>query len=502
MYRKETKGQLHITDFINPFKKTLDPENRWVKLAEMMPWDKIDDIYSKSMCDNNGRDAISSRMAFAACYIKQNEHLADANVPIAIAENPYMQFFAGNLEFNLEPPFDSSMMVHFRKRFPVEEINKVNEYLCTGRWPEETRNVDKNDDDDSSGSSDDDSTEIYSNEHPEENDGTLIMDATVAPADIRYPTDVSLLEQARKILEKAILLLWILLPTHTGHMLPYSSKVARKEFLNISKAKKCSVSKVRALQKKHVNRIEQALDVYENLSLKFPDAVAKFPSWLKKRLEVIPLLYEQQKFMVEQNTTSVPNRIVSLEQPHVRPIVRGKKPNPTEFGQKIHLSTVAGYTFLELTSWENFNESQDLKQTVLDYHRKFGCYPKAVLADKIYQTRENRRFCKRLGTRLSGLPLGRKNPEKEEENKRQLYQDSCERNAIEGRNGNLKRRYGLGRIMSKLDENAKTEMCFALIVMNSAQKLRDQLLRFFSKMVFLCLKVFSRNYFEKNYALQ
>ena len=57
-----------------------------------------------------------------------------------------MQYFLGLHEFQTEPLFDPSMMVHFRKRFPVEEVAKINEYVCTGKWPEEQRNVDRNDD--------------------------------------------------------------------------------------------------------------------------------------------------------------------------------------------------------------------------------------------------------------------------------------------------------------------------------------------------------------------
>ena len=119
-------------------------------------------------------------------------------------------------------------------------------------------------------------------------------------------------------------------------------------------------------------------------------------------------MHAQQKQMYDTHTHKCENRIVSLEQPHVRPIHRGKRQNPTEFGQKLHLSVVDGYTFLEQTSWNNFNEGCDLIASVEDYYRKFGCYPQSVLADKIYQTRANRAFCKEHDIRLSGPALGRR----------------------------------------------------------------------------------------------
>ena len=110
--------------------------------------------------------------------------------------------------------------------------------------------------------------------------------------------------------------------------------------------------------------------------------------------------------MHENGTHKCEERIVSLQQPHVRPINRGKRPNPTEFGQKLHLSVVDGFTYLEKTSWNSFNEGKELIDAAEDYRRKFGCYPEAILADRIYQTRENRAFCKAHDIRLSGPPLG------------------------------------------------------------------------------------------------
>ena len=141
---------------------------------------------------------------------------------------------------------------------------------------------------------------------------------------------------------------------------------------------------------------------------------------------------------------------------------------------------VDGYTYPERSSWSNFNEGSDLKTVVEAYHRRFGFYPEAVLADRIYQTRENRRYCKELGIRLTGSALGRKKAgETGAKEVRQMYRDSCERNAVEGRNGDLKRRYGLDRIMSKLKESSETESILNILAMNAAHKLRRWLMHFF-----------------------
>ena len=158
MYINENSSQMTLEGFYAPFAERLSSENRWVKLSRKMPWDKIEEEYLKNIdlkneieeeylknIDlKNGRPAISSRIAFGACFIRSAENITDERTVQAIAENPYMQYFLGLKEFDPEPLFDSSMMVHFRKRFPVNFVADVNEYLCTGKWPEDSRNVDRN----------------------------------------------------------------------------------------------------------------------------------------------------------------------------------------------------------------------------------------------------------------------------------------------------------------------------------------------------------------------
>lgn len=490
MYYKTDYDQLTLDEFMLPFGGKLRKDNRWVRMAEIMPWDYVEEVYAQNMSQETGRGAYSARIAFGSIFIKEHEKLTDVGTVNAIVENPYMQYFLGLKEFQDQPLFDPSMMVHFRKRFPVEVLAIINEYICTGKLPEESRSVDRNDDhnDDppASGGSASQSgkpninTSKKKQKRQKKNKGKLLMDATVAPSDIKYPTDIDLLNQSREHLETAIDILWSELP-HIGHKLPYSAKTARKSYLALAKCKKWTKAKCRKAISEQLRYVELATDTLHQYEARLPEDPKRYPSWLRDRLAVIPFVYEQQKSMFENNTHVCEDRIVSLQQPHVRPINRGKRPNPTEFGQKLHLSVVDGYTYLEQTSWKNFNEGTDLIPVVEEYRRKFGYYPKAVLADKIYQNRKNRAYCSEHGIRLSGPPLGRRKAgDSGAKAERQMYQDARERNAIEGRNGNAKRRFGLDLIMSKLDETAKTEAALCILAMNAAHKLALWLLRFFS----------------------
>jgi hypothetical protein len=491
MYYKENADQLGIDEFFLPFGGKLKKDNRWVKAAEIMPWDYIEEVYLRSMSQETGRGAFPARIAYGAIYVRQQEQLTDEETVIAIAENPYIQYFLGLKEFRDEPLFDASMMVHFRKRFPAEELAKINEYICTGKRSEEapTDNDDDGDDEPPTGNGDSErssqagkpnkNTSRKKQKRQKKNRGKLLMDATVAPADIKYPTDIDLLNKSREHLETAVNILWNELP-HTGHKLPYSAKKARKSYLALAKCKKWTKAKCRKAISEQLRYIELASAQLKKYEAQVPEHEKLYSYWLKDRLLVIPKVYAQQKEMYENDTHKCEDRIVSLQQLHVRPINRGKRPNPTEFGQKLHLSVVDGFTYLEKSSWSSFNEGKELIAAAENYKRKFGYYPEAILADRIYQTRENRAFCTLHDIRLSGPPLGRRKAEMTEEKVQgQLYRDACERNGIEGRNGNAKRRWGLNLIMSKLDETAKTEAALSIIAMNVAHRLALWLSHFF-----------------------
>ena len=441
MYRKRSESQMTLDDFILPFGGKLLADNRWIKLAAIMPWDFIEDVYAESMCQDNGAPAISSRIAFGACYIKENENLTDERTLEHIAENIYMQYFLGLREYQSKPLFDPSMMVHFRKRFPAEKVNEINKRIFAAMQTD----------------SDDDKSD------PPQNKGKLVLDATCAPADIRYPSDVSLLNEARENTEKIIDELY---ETHqkSGRRTNYSRKKARSQYLSIAKQKKPKVSRTRSVIQKQLKYIESNLKTISKILIE-----TNLEGFSEKRLQRLLTIRElclQQRKMVESKTHTCENRIVSLRQPHVRPIVRGKAGRRFEFGQKLSFSVVNGYTFIENQSFDNFNEGITLIESVERYKQQYGTYPVVIQADQIYRNRDNLKFCKTRGIRLSGPRLGRPGPDADR-NRELERQDHRERNIVEGRNGMVKRRFGLDRIMAYLKETAMTEAAFNVLCMNA-----------------------------------
>ena len=456
MYLKDDK-QISLFEFGQSAGMELDSENRWVKMANKVDWDKIEDKYCTQFCQNNGAPAKSVRLAICALIIKQIEGFADEKLVLHIQENPYMQYFCGIKEFTRELPFVPSLMVSFRKRFGDDILREINEMLFA------PKPVDCDDE-----------------EHPGDGDrpnsGTLIMDATCAPANITYPQDIKLCNEAR---EKTEQIVEAMHERGNGEKPRLDKQKARRDYLKVAKSKKRAGNVLRKAIKKQLSYIKRNLGYIDNLMKNYD----KLSSKQKDELETIRTLYEQQKYMNDNRTHTVEDRIVSISQPHVRPMVRGKAAAKTEFGAKVAVSVIGGYAFLDKISWDAYNESSDLIPAIERYHKKYACYPEAVMVDKLYRNRTNINYCNQRGIRISGPRLGR--PKKGETyDKLQAYIDSGIRNAVEGKFGIGKIAYGLDRVMAKLKDTAQTSISLAFLAMNLVKSL-CAILRFWRILLFL-----------------
>jgi hypothetical protein len=391
-------------------------------------------------------------MALGALIIKERLGTSDKETIEQIRENPYLQYFIGMTTYSSQAPFDSSMFVHFRQRIGVNLVNKINEKMVKEQTEVPGEVVEKK------------SSEI----NEPKNQGKLILDATCAPADIKYPTDLGLLNQVREDTEKIIDAL------HTQIQSPVKKKpktyrnTARKEYLIVAKNRKPSRKVRRKGIKKQLQYIKRNLaHIYEMGQLQL---LSKSDY---KKLLVATEVYRQQLSMYEKKEQSIQDRIVSLTQPHIRPIVRGKAGKSVEFGAKLSASCRNGYVFLDRISWDSFNESVDLKTQVEEFKRFTGFSPESIHVDRIYRRQENRTWCKERGIRMSGTPLGRPPKNISKEKKKQALSDERIRNLIEGKFGEAKRRFSLDRVMAKLSNTSQTAIAITFLVMNLSALLRQ-----------------------------
>ncbi len=495
MYRRNHPGQLEFPDFYLPFSGKLDPDNRWVQLAELVPWELAERIYHAQLCEDFGAPIVSARTALGALIIKERLGLTDRETVETIRENPFLQYFIGLEEFTQERPFDASLMVDFRKRFGEEGMQQIAEAIALASLDQAgSDNVsqatpnDEDQHDDSpqppsanldEGVSETDTpvkTEDQTASSETTNRGSLLSDATCAPADIRYPTDVSLLSEAREKTDRIIDALHAPLVGLAKRPRTYRQR-GRRDFIAFTKLKKPGKKRVRKAKRQQLGYLGRNLRAIDRL-LTNAAALPLEHLWNRwyKHLLVCRELYRQQLEMFETKTHRVDDRIVSIAQPHVRPIKRGKAGRDTEFGAKLTISVVDGFSMVDRLSWDSYNEGCDLIAQVESYRLRLGFYPESVHVDKIYRTRANRAFCKSKGIRMSGPPLGRPRQNISLAERKQTRADEVLRNAVEGKFGEAKRRYGLGRVMAKLASTSAAQISLTFLVMNLELALRRMFL--------------------------
>lgn len=199
---------------------------------------------------------------------------------------------------------------------------------------------------------------------------------------------------------------------------------------------------------------------------------------LYQKLLVTSEVYAQQTHLYRTTDRSVQNRIVSVSQPHIRPIVRGKAHAPTEFGAKISVSLVGKCASLDRLSWDAYYEGADLPMQAESFRTRTGHYPAVVYADKAYTSRANRAWCTERGIRLAGIGPGRPptDPAAERARRRAARDDEAARQPIEGVFGRGKRRWSLNRIMAKLACTAACVIALVFLVMNLEVLLTPMLL--------------------------
>ncbi len=466
MYSSNRGQRSVFDDATNFIGAKLSPENRWVKLAGMIPWDWVDEKYSATFKTLNvGQPAKAARMAVGTLIIREKQKISDEETVEQISENPYLQWFIGLNEFTDKAPFDKSTITLFRKRVTPEILSEINEYI-TGRKKA------PGDDDEPKGGGAGSCCGAEETNGSVGNKGTMIVDATCVPADIKYPTDVNLLNDSREKLEQMILQMHKQIGA--GQKAPrVYKKEARKSYLRFARNRKPKQKDIRHALKKQLGYVRRNLSVARTLVEKGGQLTKR----QRKELKTIETIYEQQERMYREKIRHIDNRIVSIHQDWVRPIVRGKTNAAVEFGAKVSISMMNGYSFIEKLSFDAYNESGTLIESIEDYKAKTGFYPERILADRIYRTRANLQYCKEHDIRMNGPKLGRPYKDKG------LYRLHClqekaeagERNAVEGKFGEGKRRYYLNRTMTRLKETTATQIHLTFLVMNLSKRLRASL---------------------------
>ena len=391
------------------------------------------------------------------------------------------QYFIGLPGYEYKAPFVPSLLVEFRKRLDENILADINEMIAAYNDPD-----DSSDDDSNGGGNSADNTNTENDKQSAcepENEGTLILDATCAPQNIAYPQDINLLNEAREKLES---LIDEICDEYNFYKPRMYRKKAREAYLALAKCRKRTGKRIRKAIGQQLRFISRDLG-YIDMFVLYNDVALNDKQ--KKHLCVLRELYEQQKYMYDNKTHKVKDRIVSISQPYIRPIIRGKAKAPVEFGAKLDMSIdEKGIARLEKLSFDAYNEEDVLVTAIENYRKRTGHYPQRVLVDQIYRNQKNRAYCKSRKIRISGKALGRpkKNPTPEE--KKIAHQDNTDRIEVERGFSLAKRCFGMGLITTKLDITTRSSIALSILAMNLGNLARAFLLATFYPIFLLKLR--------------
>ena len=290
----------------------------------------------------------------------------------------------------------------------------------------------------------------------------MLMDATVFPESVKYPTDVGLLNDVREWLVKSIRKLGNALGVK--RVRTYKRK-ARQEYLKFAKKKSKTKKTIARAKKAMLQYVRRNLRQMRELVETAGRRRKRVYHAVRERLRAAEEIFRQQWEMYKRKTHRIADRIVSLHRPYVRPIKTGKQAKDTEFGAKGALVHVDGFLFLDHLKHEAFNESEFAGAHIRAYRERFGKLPSYVAADQKYGMRENREMTGELGIRTSFKPLGRKSKEIQKTDP-WFKAKQKERNRIEGAFGNGKEHYGLNRVKYTGLEGSEMWVRAGLLAMN------------------------------------
>ncbi len=434
MYKGKDRKTIPLFKELFPFGGKLDENNRWLGVAELIPWDELESSYCCYFSDI-GRPALDARLVIGLFLLKHMTGLSDREVVQAVMENPYMQVFCGFEHFVTKRSLDPSSLTKLRKRLGVKYFKELEEK--TYRVLIDLRII---------------------------KGKGLLVDATVFPENIKYPNDVGLLNDVREWLVDNIKSFG----KKIGKTYRTYCRTARKTYLSFAKKKTKTKKVVKGAKKQMLQFVRRNIKQIKDAIMTLQELGQEISVVVVEKLMVARTIYRQQLEMYKRNVHTIKDRIVSFHRPYVRPIKRGKEGSKkVEFGPKGALSHVDGFLFLDRIDHDNLSEARRdiVKEQIANYEFRFGKKPPSFTADRLYGNRENRDLLEAESIRCAFKPLGRKRKNLPSSD-RWLKQKQKERNRIEGQFGHSKNHYHLDRILYEGKEGAEIWVRAGIMGMN------------------------------------
>lgn len=311
-----------------------------ISLSKKINWDQLEESLSQYYCSDNGRPCIPIRTIAGILILKRLFNESDESVLDRWVENPYWQYFCGEIYFRHELPFDRTELIKFRKRIGAEGAEQILKA----------------------------SIDLYSQKEVQEND--VLIDTTVQEKNITYPTDAKL---QKKIIEKCR---DIAKDEQVQLRQTYKKELKQcmidQRFHNHPKRKKKATAAARRIK-------VIAAKIYRDLNRKLNDEQ-------RAKYQELFSLFEQ--LLLQQKKDS--NKIYSIHQPYVQCIAKGKVAKKFEFGNKSSFvkTKTSGIIVGALAFTENIYDGATLSPQLNQVKKLTGKTPKNGIVDRGYRGRK------------------------------------------------------------------------------------------------------------------
>ena len=378
----------------------------------------------------------------ALMFLKSYTGLSDDRLIETLNGNIYMQIFCGVLIDPSQPIKNGKIVSAIRNRLAgmldIKELQKI----LYDAWCPSLRDKD-----------------------------LCLTDATCYESHLRFPTDVKLLweccEWLHTLLSKTCKSL--------GERTPRSKyNDVDKARLAYAKQRKHTKSATRRLLRRLLYLLGKLRDQWKRICRQYCTLI-NLTGEQQKRLMAIDKVYQQQTDLFEKK--EVKHRVVSIDRPYIRPIIRGKENQRVEFGAKSNNIQIDGISFIEHHSFEAFNEGIRFKQSIAYQEELTGVKVKRAGADTIYANNENRTFCTENGIITCFVRKGPK-PKQEgrQESEARRIIGNLRSTVMEGSFGNQKQHYSLDRIAARNQKSETLLMFFAIHMANASILAERQLI--------------------------
>ena len=435
MYTKDDEHQYSFKNdwFMVP---EVDHNHEVIKIADAIDWASLSERLAKFYCPDNGRPTKPSRAKVGLLMLKHLNGLSDEAVIDMLKRDLYAQYLCDVSLKESQKFINSSTLTYFRKQIGPEGVSLIEaEALNTLKKTKAIRGR------------------------------RLVVDTTVMPVNIAYPTDINLLDKIRR---KAVECLTQAKDFGAKTYRTYQ-RTARRLVITYQKIRKHTIKSRRKVQKKllqfsgrNIEQLNDAVETAKGSSTPATKTKERFINKAEQFLQTANNILIQQKQIYHNK--KVADRIVSVHKTHLRPMVRGKFPVEVEFGPKILLNLQGDCLFLEDVQFNNVADSQLLGKSIEAYKERFGKIPTQLAADRGFWSKDNRQLAEDLGIKKIAIEnKGKSNYLKDKPFKERLRRLRCK---IEAKISLAKRKHGLDRCLYGIEGGEEIWARLGLMTMN------------------------------------